>query len=363
MSAASAPLDLATAAPAMAIPLAPAPAVQRPRRPDQWHPAPRHETPAGPKRPTALDRVVAETDHPWRIILPAGPLVGNGLKAAAWMLPLPLLQKHYPYAGVVALSGLVAGPEYAASKTALVTAHLHEARVNEHLVATLMFATDNLWRTGVQCAVDKGGVTRWDWAAIGAMIGVAGLHGLASYRHAHAQAPGLPAPATAGTTPGPQTRQAVGNATLAAVLAAASIGLAFSGVLQHEGVALMNGVAYGLATVATVGKVVAWWMHIQPFIQRLRLNMPEQIALGWQTAFWTEYWALIGAITIGTHAGISLPLMFGYMIGLENIVRMAQFNAAGKPTQWFDYGAAAAMVACVIGQGVSHVFDASPTPA
>jgi hypothetical protein len=305
-------------------------------------------------RPTSLDRFVAETKHPWRIILPAGPIVGNGLKAGAWNLPLILVSKNVPYAGVVALSGLVAGPEYAASKTALVTAHLNEDVINEHLVASLMFATDNLWRTGVQYAVDKSGVTVWDWAATGAMIGVAGLQGFASYKHAKAQAQVLPAPATAPVAPARYTTQAVVNTVIAALLAGAAIGLAASNVLQQHGHPVMSARACALATVATVGKACAWWMHIQPFMQRLQLNMPMQILAGWQTAFWTEYWGLIGAITISNHDGASLPLMFGYMVALENVVRMAQFNVAGKPTQWFDYAAAAALMACVVGQGVTH---------
>lgn len=117
-----------------------------------------------------------------------------------------------------------------------------------------------------------------------------------------------------------------------------------------------SGQAYALATLATAAKTFAWWINQYPVLHNKALW--QKWLVGWGIAAVVEYLPLIGAFTIASANKVHLGLMTAYMEALDNLFRMCQQVALGKPLHWYDWACAGGMLCAVLFQGVMH-FSAS----
>jgi hypothetical protein len=110
-------------------------------------------------------------------------------------------------------------------------------------------------------------------------------------------------------------------------------------------------VAYGLASTATTVKTVAWWVNQWPVLA----GRPFWVQWAVSAAVaGLEYAPMTLAMGLAVSRGVSLSLLTAFMEALDNLLRMVQQWALGKELQWFDWVAAAVLVACVCFQGVHH---------
>lgn len=130
----------------------------------------------------------------------------------------------------------------------------------------------------------------------------------------------------------------------------------------HGCVAALPGVgSYGLAMLATGTKTFAWWFNQFPQVRDWSFAAKWAASAGIAGA---EYLPLTAAMTLATKNGVHVGLMTASMEATDNVFRMLQQQALGKPLAWYDWTAAGVMVGCVGYQAVRHYHEPSaPAPA
>ena len=111
------------------------------------------------------------------------------------------------------------------------------------------------------------------------------------------------------------------------------------------------GLAYSLATIATLIKTIAWWFNQWPFISNFNFMLKWFFSI---CIAFAEYLPLTYAFVFATQHHIYLSLLTAYMEFGDNSFRMIQQLLLQDTLYWFDWTAAGLLGICVLFQGYFH---------